>query len=173
MKSLLLSVSLFIVLTAQSQRETFVRIIDDHGKTIHKGFLIKTSDSSLTLSLSKNETTFEIPVSKINTIKLRRSFGHTLLLSTLIVTVPFAIIAATDNNSESSTTSLATGAYFTGVDYSSSTAGILAIGAGLGAAAGGIIGGTRSRPSYKVNMNLKQWMKVKPLLNNYLPVAKN
>jgi len=170
MKSLLLSISLFFVLTAQSQRETFVRIIDDQGKTTHKGFLIKTSDSSLTLSLSRNETIHEIPVLKIAKIKLRRSFGHTLWLSTLIVTVPFAIIAATDNNSESSTTSPATGAYFTGLNYSTSAGGLLGIGAGLGAVAGSIIGGTRNRPVFNVNMNREQWLKLKSTLNSYLSI---
>ena len=161
MKSLLLSLSLLPVLTVESRDKTFTRIFDSHGKTIHKGYLIKVSDSSLILSLSKNETTYEIPVSKITLIKLRRPFGRTVLLSSLIVGVPLAVlgsVASTDGTDEFISISPVGGALIGFV-----------FGAALGAVTGSIIAGTRNRPKFNVNMNQEQWMKVKPVLESYLP----
>jgi hypothetical protein len=163
MKSLFLLLSLFMVFTAQSQQETFIRIFDDNGKTTHKGSLIKTSDSSLTLS--KNKKQYEIPVTKISRIKLRRSIGHTVLISSLVGGALLGIIAAATNESQP-----ATGTYTISFTTETAAIGGFVAGAATGAIAGSIIAGTRKRPEFYVNMKQEQWMKVKPILDSYLPV---
>lgn len=159
MKSLFISFSLLTVMTAQSQSKTFVRIFDDAGKKTHKGFLVQTSDSSLTLST--NETTYEIPISKIATIKLRRSFGHTVLLTSLIVGGSFAILGAATADPD---------AWILGYTAGEGALGGFILGAASGALAGSIVAGTRNRPIFEVNRNRERWMKAKSLLNSYLPV---
>jgi len=180
MKSLFISVSLFIVTAAQSQMKTFVRIFDENGNKIHKGYLIQTLDSSLVLlkskdypllktlgnhlALSKNTKTYEIPITKIATIKLRRSFGHTVLLTTLIAGGSFAIFGAA--------TADPTAWLFAYTAGEGALAGFI-LGTVPGAMAGSIIAGTRSRPVFNVNMKQEQWMKVKAVLKSYLSTQTN
>lgn len=184
MKSLLISVSLFIVTAAQSQTKTFVRIFDEAGKKIYKGYLIQTLDSSLVLlkskdypllktlenhlTLSKNDTkTYEIPITKIASIKLRRSFGHTVLMTSLIAAGSFAILGAVST--------LATTDDPTGIVLDSPALGFIFIAASgaSGALTGSIIAGTRSRPVFKINRSQERWIKAKSILKSYLPVQSN
>lgn len=85
MKTLFIMCMLLITIAAQSQSKTFVKIYDELGSKIRKGYIINASDSSITISL--NTKTFEIPAEQISVIKLRRSFGRTILITALIVGV--------------------------------------------------------------------------------------
>ncbi len=146
-------------MTAQSQSKTFVRIFDETGKKTHKGYLIQTSDSSLTLST--NEKAYEIPITKVATIKLRRSFGRTVLLTSLLVGGSFAILGAASADPY---------AYWFAYSAGEGALAGFIFGAAPGALIGSIIAGTRDRPVFKVNMKVEQWMHVNPLLKSYLPV---
>lgn len=163
MKStLIMCLVLLITISAQSQKKTFIRIFNETGKKTYKGFLMAASDSSLTIL--NGEKTSEIPVSQITTIKLRRSFGHTVLVTTLILGTSIAILGiATADPS----------AGFIAYTAGEGALAGLAFGGGLGVVTGSIIASLRDRPAFKVNMKQEQWMKVKGLLKKYLPATMN
>ena len=160
----ILSISLILLLamTAQSQKRTFVRIFDERGKKIHSGFFAGTSDSSVIILKSNNE--FEIPISQISTIKLRRSFGHTVLITSIIAGSAMAIfgIATADPD-----------AWIFGYTAGEGAIAGLLLGAGTGIVTGSIIAGTRNRPVFMINKNPEQWIKARILLKPYLPVSEN
>lgn len=161
MKSLLLSVSLFIVLAAQSQHKTLIRVFDDKGKLTYKGSPIKTSDSTLTLW--RNNNYYDISITGISKIKLKSSVGETILLSSLGGGFLFGVLGAASSDNDS---------------YFSTSAGEGALigfgfGAVLGAFTGALVAGSQKRPVFYINMTKERWMKVKPILDNYLPVEKN
>lgn len=158
MKSLFLLVSLFFVFSAQSQRKTFVRVFDDKGKMTQKGFLIDTSDSTLTLM--QNNKYYNIPVTKISIVKLKRSAGHTMLMSSLIGGIPFAILGAVSSETDSYITYSAGGGALAGFIMGAAVAGVV----------GGVIVGTQKKTVFTINMNKEQWMKVKTILDTYLIV---
>lgn len=131
---------LLITAAAQAQKKTFVRIFDQVGSKIHKGFLYSTSNSSLTILQNKKEV--EIPISQIGIIKLKRSFGHTLLISSLIGGVSFALIVAATADPDSWLFAYSAG--------EGALAGLVG-GAAIGLITGGIVGGTTNRPVFIVN----------------------
>src|SRR5688572_4398251 len=153
MKSLLtICMFLFLGIAAQSQTKTFVRIFDENGKKTHKGYIMNSSDSSLTINLNKE--TFEIPANQITVIKLKRSFGHTVLITTLISGTSWAIFGAAY--------ALAEGAL----------AGLI-VGGAEGVATGSFIAGMRNRPVFNVNRKHEQWIKVKDLLRQHYLIPGN
>lgn len=177
MKSLFITVSLFIVTSVQAQTKTLVRVFDEAGNKIYKGYLIQALDSSLVLvkskgypllktlenqlDLSKNMKTYEIPITKIAIIKLRRSFGHTVLISSLVLGASFAIFGAATADPSAWLFSYTAG--------EGALAGFI-FGAASGALTGSIIAGTRSRPVFKINRSQERWIKAKSILKSYLPV---
>ena len=85
MKRLLNLVFLFLFLqSGHSQKPTFLRLYDVHGKKIDRGELFETTDTSLVLT-RKNIFT-ETPVTKVNVIKSKRTTGHRILITTLKIT---------------------------------------------------------------------------------------
>lgn len=153
---------MFLIVAASSQLKIFVRIFDNNGNKTHKGFLLRTSDSSLTLSSYKNS--FEIPIDKIGSIKLRRSFGHTVLITSLITAGSFAVLGAASANPNAWIFAYTAG--------EGARAGFL-FGAGTGAFWGTIISGIRKRPVFKINGSLEQWKKTQSVWNFYInPHAK-
>lgn len=160
----LLSISLILLLTmtVQSQKKTFVRVFDEGGKKTHKGYLTGTTDSSVTIL--KNIKEFEIPIRKISVIKLRRSAGHTILVTSLVSGVALALfgIATADPD-----------AWIFGYTAGEGAIAGLILGVLSGAGTGSLIATTRNRPVFKINMNSEQWMKTRNLLNSYLPVSEN
>ena len=147
---------------AQSQKKMFVRVVDNNGQISHRGFLTKISDSSIAITQLK--TLYEIPISKILQIKLRRSFGHTVLLASLFSGVSFAILGAATADPSSWIYA-----------YTAGEGLLLGLVSGIqmGGVIGSIVGGTRKRPILNVNMNQEQWMKVKLSLKAYLPDQSN
>jgi hypothetical protein len=67
----------------QNCKSIFIRVFDHQGRKFEKGFLAGTSDSTLTLSNGNH--TIEIPMGKIDELKLKRSLGHTVLMTSLLV----------------------------------------------------------------------------------------
>jgi len=163
MKSLLtICIFLFLAIAAQSQTKTFVRIFDQEGKKIHKGYIENTSDSSLTISLNKE--TFEINADQISVIKMKRSFGHTILITSLIAGASMAIIGAATADPD---------AWIFAYTAAEGAFGGLMIGAATGVATGSIIAGTRNRPVFNIDRKHEQWIKVKDLLRQRYPIPGN
>src|SRR5262245_26162965 len=87
----IVTICAFLAMTfiAHSQKNMFLRVFDESGKKANKGFLAAVSDSSLTIE--NHGKMIEIPVSKMSVIKGKRSFGHTVLVSSGMGAATFAI----------------------------------------------------------------------------------
>lgn len=138
-------------------KELFVRIFDEKGKKNYSGFLTQTTDNSIFI-IQKNKSV-EIPVSQITSIKLRRSFGHTVLITSLIGGAGLAILGAATAQPD---------AFIFGYTAGEGIASGLLLGIPAGAAIGSIIAGTRKRPIFKINQNQADWLKARPVLDSYL-----
>ena len=161
----LLTILLFLTISMQlsaqkvkkTGKEPFVRIFDEKGKKTYSGFLTETRDNSI--FIIQREKSVEIPVSQIATIKLRRSFGHTVLIPSLIGGASLAILGAATADPD---------AWIFGYTAGEGFAAGLLLGVGSGAAIGSIIAGTRNRPIFKINQNQADWLKARPVLDSYL-----
>jgi len=148
---------LLITTTIQSQKKTFVRIFDLEGKKTHTGFLAQTSDSSIILL--SNKSTIEVPIDQIGVIKLRRSIGHTILVSTLIGAGSLAILGAATADPD---------AWIFGYTVGEGVAAGLLVGGMAGAGIGGIIGGTLRRPIFTIAGKQINWEAAKKTLQLYV-----
>ena len=151
---------LAITVAAQSQKRTFVRVFDESGHKTHKGFITATSDNSLTLMQNKMET--EIPITQIAAIKLKRSFGHTLLISSLIGGASFAIVGIATADPD---------AWLFGYTAGEGAVAGLAFGGTLGLLTGSIAGALSHGQVYNIDMSQEKWIKVKEVFNQYIPVT--
>src|SRR6187402_3544014 len=135
---------LVLTLTANSQKTIFLRVFDETGKKIQNGFLRSVSDSSLTIQNGEKIT--EVLSSKISVIKVKRSFGHTVAISSGIGAGAFAIFGAATADPE---------AWIFGYTAAEGAAAGFITGAFTGAVVGSIIGATNKRPMLRINMNQK------------------
>ena len=147
---------LALTIAAHSQKTIFIRVFDASGKKIQKGFLNQVADSSLTIK--KGNDLIEVPVSKISVIKVKRSFGHTVAISSGIGAGGFAIFGAATAEPDT----------FLGYTAAEGAVGGLVFGAVAGAVVGSIIGATNKKPVLHINMDQKEWMKAKSALSYYL-----
>lgn len=154
---LLICFILLITIAGQSQKRTFIRVFDENGSKIHKGFLSGTSDSSL--FILANDKVIEINIDDIGKVKLRRSLGHTILVTSLITGISFAILGAATAEPD---------AMFFGYTAGEGFLTGLAIGCPTGAIIGGIVAGFKKRPELIVNRSREQWVQIKKILDVYL-----
>lgn len=149
---------LAIALGAHSQKTIFIRVFDESGKKIHKGFLSQVSDSSLIIR--NEEKKLEVPVSKISAIKIKRSFGHTVLISSLIGAAGFSIFGAATAEPD---------AWFSYSVGEGAAAGFV-----FGALTGGAVGSIVAAANKKsiLNMDQKEWIKAMSALSYYLETSK-
>ena len=89
-KIALASILIFVGFAANAQSNLFVRIYSIHGIKTHAGKIFQITDSSIQL---KNELTV-IPVKQIGYIKTKRSFGHNVLVSSIVIGTGLAILGA-------------------------------------------------------------------------------
>ena len=161
MKKILASVC-FLLFIGQvaAQKRTYVRVYDEVGKKIFRGFILRVSDSSLTI-LDGSKKSVEVPASMITSLRLKRSFGHTVLISSLIAGATLAVMgaASADPDAWIFAYSAAEGALMG-----------LVVGGISGAAMGSIISGTQKRPVFKIERDLGNWKKVKLIMERYIPV---
>lgn len=148
---------LALTLAANSQKTIFLRVFDETGKKIQNGFLRSVSDSSLTIQNGEKIT--EVPVSKISVIKVKRSFGHTVVISSGIGAAGFSIFGAATADPD---------AWIYGYTAGEGAAAGFIFGAFAGATVGSIIAATSKKPVLRINMNPKEWMKAKSALSYYL-----
>ena len=151
---------LTIAVAGHSQKTIFIRVFDESGKKIHKGFLSQVSDTSLTIR--NGEKKLEVPVSKISGIKIKRSFGHTVLISSLIGAAGFSIFGAATAEPD---------AWFSYSVGEGAAAGFI-VGALTGGAVGSIVAATNKKPILQINMDQKEWIKAKSALSYYLETSK-
>lgn len=158
MKQAILSILVFFFIAlAVAQKKTFLRIYNQEGKKIAKGFFAGTADSMLMLASGKNFK--HIMFSEIGTIKTKRTVGHTIAAVAGTAAVLVAIISVANSGGDS---------WFS---YSAGEG--LAAGLVVGAAAG-LIPGTfagllKNSLSYKVNGKYDDWIKAKTELDK-MPV---
>ena len=148
---------LALTLVANSQKTIFLRVYDETGKKIQKGSLRSVSDSSLTIESGGKIT--EVPASKISVIKVKRSFGHTVAISSGIGAAGFAIFGAATADPD---------AWVLGYTAGEGAAVGFIFGALAGATVGSIIGATSKKPVLRINMDHKEWMKARSALSYYL-----
>jgi hypothetical protein len=160
MKNLIIICLVLLTTAAQSQRKTFVRIFDLNGNKTHTGFLVQTSDSSITLS--SNKEALEVPVNQIGIIKLKRSFGHTILITSLIAGGAFAIFGVATADPDAWIFGYTAGEGF--------IAGLVG-GAVTGTIVGSVIGGTTNRPVFTISGKHENWEIAKKTLQVYLPLS--
>jgi hypothetical protein len=75
----LLAMVMMIHTSADAQKKIFLRFYDFSGYKFEKGRLIASTDSSIVVS--RDTLLIEIPISKIYSIKTKRSYGHNALMS--------------------------------------------------------------------------------------------
>lgn len=163
-KSVLFSIFFFVLSNCFSQKnepiiktnKIFVRIYNE--KKIHTGFLTQTTDSSI--FITKNKKSVEVPLSQINTIKLKRSFGH-MLLTTSVITV--AMVGA------STASGAVEGVYETvNALETASLAANYVEGKSRKKVPKSIRTGNASRPVFHVDKTVDKWIIISPLLQGYL-----
>lgn len=145
-----------MALATQSQKTIFIRVFDESGKKSHKGFLSSVSDSSLTIRNGGNLT--EISASRVSVIKIKRSFGHTVAISSGIGATGFSIYGAATADPDA----------FLGYTAGEGAIGGFALGAFLGAVVGSLIAIPNKRPVLDINMDQQEWLKAKSALSFYL-----
>src|SRR5687768_3394260 len=143
----ILSTVLLIALgcTACAQQSPFVRVFDLAGKKIGKGHVIGVTDTSL--QLKAKTTPLNIPVQSIGSIKMKRSAGNHVLVSSVICTTAGAVLGAITLPSD---------------EFFDFTAGEgAAIGAVIGLAVGAAIGGITiigyNPNTYLIHGDLLKW----------------
>jgi hypothetical protein len=159
MKKLLASLLLFLILgQVDAQKRTYIRVYDEVGKKIFRGFIQRVSDSSLTI-LDGSKKTVEVPASMITSLRLKRSFGHTVLITSLIAGGTMAIMGAASADPDAWIFA-----------YGAAEGALMGLVAGgvSGAALGSIISGTQKRPIFKIDRNPENWKKAKLILERYI-----
>jgi len=149
-----------IVFSADAQKRTFIRVFDQNGKKISKGFIHDLSDSTLTV-LDNNNREVIIPAGMVGTLKLRRSFGHTVLVSAVIAGATFTVVGAVAGG-----TLIWYGGYAAAAE--GAAAGLIA-GTAAGAATGSIVAGTRGRPVFNIDGKEENWKTARGRLQIYVP----
>ena len=74
------------------EKRTFLRIFDVSGKAIVRGHLI--SESQTDLIMRRGSDTLDVPRSDIGKIREGRSVGHYVLIGSVVIIIPTAIVAA-------------------------------------------------------------------------------
>lgn len=86
----LLALVILIHTSANAQKKRFLRFYDFSGHKFEKGRFERTTDSSI--FVLRDASLIEIPVSKIYSIKTKRSYGHNALASSLALAITGGII---------------------------------------------------------------------------------
>jgi hypothetical protein len=157
----ILNISVLLILvfastTGFAQKKLFVRVFDQAGRKINKGYYISSTDSSITLIRNKKESV--IPVTKIQTIKLKRSFGAGVWKGSLIGGSVFTGFGAVSAEPEAIPPVLPGQAAVVG----------LIGGAAVGGAIGGIIDAVKKRPSFDIQQDPEKWKNAREIVETYL-----
>ena len=136
-----------------AQKNIFIRLYDLNGKKIGKGNLLPGTDSTIDLLRGKKTKTFSI--SKVDEVKTRRTFGHSVLIGTGVgvgLATVGIIISASASNSDNQETSFDAGLIALGLPYA-------------GALVGTVVGAVTKRRTFEIKGNADNW---KPLKDKML-----
>lgn len=151
---------MILVTATHGQKRTFLRIFDGENHKTHKGHLWMTTENSIRI-ITEAKDTVEVPLSLIGTIKLRRSLGHTVLISALVAGGSLAAMGVATADPD---------AWIFGYTAGEGFMLGLTSGAILGSGVGAIVGGTRNRPVLQIQSDPEKWRKAREILASYLPV---
>src|SRR3954451_12609213 len=70
-----------LINAADAQQQIFMRIYNTSGNKFHKGYFVRTTDSSLFISVTSGLV--EVPATSISYIKTKRSTVHGVLVGAL------------------------------------------------------------------------------------------
>ena len=84
---------LFLVRFAGAQKPAFFRVYNAEGKKVNKGTLYEFSDTSVTLT--RRNQFVETHLSQIDVIKSKRTTGHRVMKTTLVVVGAAVFLVAT------------------------------------------------------------------------------
>jgi hypothetical protein len=93
MKTIIALLLLFLVQSAGAQKPAFFRVYNSEGKKVNKGALFEFSDTSVTLT--RRNQFVETHLSQIDVIKSKRTTGHRVMKTTLVVVGAAVFLVAT------------------------------------------------------------------------------
>ena len=135
------------VRTEIQNTNAFVRVYDLQGKKISKGNILSVSETSLQL-----DNYDIIPVSSIGFIKTKHSAGNNVLVGTLLLAAPVAILGAMTADPD---------AWIYAYSAADGAAGGALLGGIAGAAIGGISILFKNSQTYIINGNKELWQSFK------------
>lgn len=101
MKTTLLLLTILTSNLCFSQFGHFIKVYDLKHHKIAKGCFKDVADSAVAINLSGKKDTTQIHYSKIGRIKLKRSFAHTVAITTLVATLSSGLLGAVTAHSSS------------------------------------------------------------------------
>jgi hypothetical protein len=146
MKLLLFLLLLGSSIDITAQKTIFVRVYDFHGNKIGKGNVYAATDSSL--QLGKDSATKTFAVSKIGSIKTKRSAGNNILIGSIVGGTSLAIAGAASADPEDE---------ILGYTAGEGAAAGLVTGAVVGAAVGGITILFKNSKTFLINGDATNW----------------
>ena len=159
MKKILIFIVVLISITISAQEKTsndriFIRIYNLEGDKIGAGFIVSMSDNEL--QIIKKKTLKTVAVRSIGSIKTKRSAGHNVLIGTafgFVTGASFGIGSANPDDFILNYTA-GDGAFIFGT-----------MGAGIGAAAGGLSNLFKQSTHYLINGDIVKWQEFKSKFN--------
>ena len=154
MKVIILLISfLSITLICSSQKQLFIRVYDESGHKITSGKSYSFTDSSMLFNEPDGQ--FEYSYRLIESIKTKRTIGHSVLVGAATTGTALAILGAIS----------ACPGCIEGFTVAEGVAGGFAIGAVAGGTAGAIIAETHKRETILIHKNYESFQKAKQVLS--------
>ena len=94
MKSIIFILAIFFSNFCFSQTNTFIRVYDLNDQKFVKGHLQNISDSFISITKPGKTDLIKIHYSKIGSIRLKRSFGHKVIMATVYSGISGGLIGA-------------------------------------------------------------------------------
>ena len=147
----------FICYQVGAQKMTFIRVYDTNDRLMTKGYILKATDTSLQLKVSKKDTII-LPVAKIGIIKTKRSAVNSILIGATAGAIPFGILGLSSGENKVNDNTIGGGIHdlFTITPTEGMIMGLLLGGAG-GAAIGALSTLIKKPKSFVIHSNPEKW----------------
>lgn len=155
MKHIICSLVLVMLIhtSIDAQKKKFLRFYDFSGHKFEKGRLERTTDSSILIS--RDTSLIEVPVSKIYSIKTKRSYGHNALVSSFVLAGTGGIIGYAIGDPKSNVNDYSFGDY-SSKDFTTFTG--IFLGGLSGILAGALTSG--SNQTFVINGDQEIWKRI-------------
>lgn len=154
LKSSLATLFIFLMIAAKSQSPLFVRVYDMNGNKLSKGRITNITDSSIQLAYSDHY----ILVKNIGAIRTKHSFGHNVLVSTIVTTGVFVTAMAIGSSDK--------GGFLTWTLMDGIAIGFIG-GVIYGPAIGAFSALFKNVITFPINGSEKNWKEFQHYVNNY------